>query len=358
MYINRKQPNRRGPVAIAFAAFFTTLFLIFGYAFVTAPERLASAFSLPQLLTRTPTLIGEFETTPTRVAATRRPTQTRTPTPTPTPMATVAPTATPHGFVEHFVFDRPVAPDAPGPSPDRYYLYGTTRRGDLEVHHGEEFVNPLGTTLLAVADATVVVAGPDDLPQCGAGGNEICGRKPDYYGNVIILKLDTGYKGAPLYTAYGHVQKWYVRPGQHVTAGEPIGEVGQAGIALGPHVHFETRLGANSYASTRNSILWMRPLPGTGALAGRLQDLQGNPIRNATVLLYADDPDSTYIGDTETYSRDEYPPVNPDEVLGENWAFPDLPAGNYLVRAYDGSLIYSRRITISPGRLTFLIFGG
>jgi hypothetical protein len=123
-------------------------------------------------------------------------------------------------------------------------------------------------------------------------------------------------------------------------------------------VHFETRVGVNSYAATRNSILWMRPLPGTGALAGRLQDRTGNLIRSATVILYADDENGTYIGDTETYSRDQYPPVNSDDVLGENWAFPDLPAGNYIVRAYSGSLVYERRVTIENGKLSFIVFGG
>jgi hypothetical protein len=44
--------------------------------------------------------------------------------------------------------------------------------------------------------------------------------------------------------------------------------------------------------------------------------------------------------------------------LGENWAFPDLPTGNYIVRAYVGSLIYERRVTIENGKLAFVEFGG
>lgn len=361
MYIKGRQPNKR-PVAVIVGALaaVATMVIIFGYALAQEPQRFVSALALPDLITRTPTLLGGTEPTETRPpTATRRPTNTRTPVPTNTPMATVAPTATPRPtFVPHFLFGRPVKPDAVSDSPDRTYLYGTTGRGEYEVHHGEEFVNPLGTPLIAVADATVVVAGSDDLPICGAGGNELCGRKPDYYGNVIILKLDQTFNQQSVYVAYGHVQKWYVKPGQHVQEGEPVGEVGQAGIALGPHVHFETRVGVNSYAATRNSILWMRPLPGTGALAGRLQDRTGNLIRSATVILYADDENGTYIGDTETYSRDQYPPVNSDDVLGENWAFPDLPAGNYIVRAYSGSLVYERRVTIENGKLSFIVFGG
>ena len=359
MYIQRKEPKHRGPVVVAAIAFVATLVIVFGYAVLREPSRLVAAFALPDLVTRTPTLIGEAAATSTRPpTATRLPTNTRTPTPTNTPMATVAPSATPRPTAEHFLFGRPVRPDAASDSPERTYLYGTTEHGDYEVHHGEEFVNPLGTTVIAVADATVAVAGRDDFPQCGANGNEICGRKPDYYGNVIIIKLDQSYKGQALYVVYGHVRAVYVKPGQHVSQGEPLGEVGQEGIAIGPHVHVETRLGVNSYAATRNSILWMFPLPGTGALAGRLQDRKGNLIRTATLSIYLDDENGTYVGDTETYSRDQYPPVNSDDVLGENWAFPDLPAGNYIVHAFVGSLVYEKRVTISQGKLTFIVLGG
>ena len=272
-------------------------------------------------------------------------------------MATVAPTRTPRPDVEHFLFGRPVLPDG-SDIPDRYYLYGTSGRGEFEVHHGQDFSYPLGTPVLAVASGTVVVAGSDELPQCGAGGNELCGRFPNFYGNVIIVKLDEQYLGQPVYVAYGHVQTVFVRPGQHVQEREPLGEVGQEGIAVGPHLHFEVRLGANSYATTRNPILWMRPVPGAGALAGRLQDRNGQAIRVASILIYADDIDGTYVGDTETYARDDAPLVNSDDVLQENWAFSDLPAGTYIVRAYVGSLQYSRRVTIKPGELTFIVFGG
>lgn len=359
MYIRPRPPKRRTALIVAVIAFFLTLVVVFGYAALSDPEQIAASIALPDLITRTPTLIGGFEATTTRFpTATRLPTRTRTPTYTPTPMATVAPTHTPYPLVEHFMFGRPVRPDAMSDSPATSYLYGTTGRGEYEVHHGEEFVNPLGTTVIAVANATVAVAGPDFLPQCGAGGNEICGRRPDYYGNVIILKLDEAYRGEAVYVAYGHVRAYFVRPGQHVNAGQPLGEVGQEGIAVGPHVHIETRLGVNSYTTTRNTILWMRPLPGTGAIAGRLLDAEGKPIHAASIVVTAEDIDGTYIGDTETYARDEYPAVNSDDVLQENWAFPDLRAGNYIVRAFVGSLLYSRRVTVQAGKLTFIVFGG
>jgi murein DD-endopeptidase MepM/ murein hydrolase activator NlpD len=358
VYIRGRTPKRRTALIVGVIAFIATLIVVFGYAILRQPDRIAASFPLPDLITRTPTLIGGFEATTTRLPTeTRPPTNTRTPTPTGTPMATVAPTKTPYPQLEHFLFGRPVLPEA-NQFPERFYGYGTTGRGDYEVHRGTDFVNPFGTTIVAVANGTVVVAGNDMLPQCGAGGNEVCGQYPDFYGNVIILKLDENYQGQPVYVAYGHMQTVFVRPGQRVSALEPLGEVGQEGIAVGPHVHIEVRYGANSYATTRNPILWMRPLQGTGALAGRLQDKNGNPLRAQSILVYADDIDGTYIGDTETYARDEAPPVNSDDVLQENWAFPDLPAGTYVIRAYVGSLQYSRRVTVQPGKLTFVVFGG
>lgn len=358
VYIRPRPPKRRAALILAIIAFIATLFVVFGYAFLRNPEQIAASFPLPDLITRTPTLIGGLEITTTRAStATRLPTNTRTPTPTGTPMATVVPTATPYPVVEHFLVGRPFVEPA-NILPSRFYSYGTTGRGDFEVHHGLDFPNPLGTTIVSAGDGIVMVAGNDLLPQCGAGGNELCGRFPDFYGNVIVVKLDQTYQGQPVYLAYGHMQKIFVRPGQRVQEREPLGEVGQEGFAVGPHAHFEVRVGANSYASTRNPVLWMQPLPGTGALAGRLQDKNGNLIRAQSILVYADDLDGTYIGDTETYSHDAAPPVNSDDVLQENWAFPDLPAGNYIVKAYVGALQYSRRVTIQSGQLTFVVFGG
>lgn len=359
MYIRGKRPKRRTALIVAILAFISTLVVVFGYAMASEPDHLAAAFPLPDFITRTPTLIGGFEATTTRFpTATRLPTHTRTPTATPTPMATVVPTHTPRAVVEHFLLGRPFLADSGNTLPEHFYSYGTTGRGDYEVHHGIDIPNPLGTTMVSAADGRVIVAGPDLLPQCGAGGNELCGRSPDFYGNVIVVKLDATYNGQPLYVAYGHMQKIFVRPGQRVKEREPLGEVGQEGFAVGPHAHFEVRLGANSYATTRNPILWMRPLPGTGALAGRLQDKNGNAIRTIGISIYADNLDGTYLGDTETYSRDYAPPVNSDDVLQENWAFADLPAGTYIVRAFVGTLQYSRRVTVTPGHLTFVVFGG
>lgn len=356
MYISRKQPSNRGPIIAGLLAFLLTLAVILGVAVIKSPDRLFAAFTLPEILTRTPTSLSQRPPTETpTLTPTRKPTSTRTVTPTFTPVATVAPTATPVPVNEHFLEARPVPPDAARSIPDWTYLYGSTQRGDRPVHHGEEFVNPVGTPLLAVGDGTVVVAGADDAPRCGEGGNEICGESLNFYGKLVIIQLDEPYKGQPVYALYGHMSQVEVNDGDHVTTGEEIGKVGSTGVAIGPHVHFETRYGVNSYGATRNSVLWMKPLPGHGALAGRVQDRNGKLVRAATVFLYADDPDATYIEDTATYQRDNFPPVNSDDEMGENWAFPDLPPGNYILRANVGGISFLRRVTVQEGKLNFVV---
>ena len=90
------------------------------------------------------------------------------------PPLTPAPTPAPFYPREHLWLSAPVAGDAPGPRPDRFYPYASTGQGRYQVHHGVEFVNPLGTSVLAAGDGVVVTAGWDD--------EQVWGRDLDYYG--------------------------------------------------------------------------------------------------------------------------------------------------------------------------------
>lgn len=315
--------------------------------------------------TRTLVVPSVISPAPTTAGVTPRPSLTVTATgsiKTATATKSPIPTRTPRPFTSHLIVGRPVALNvvlnSPLTNPDRSYLYGTTQKGDYDVHHGEEFVNPTGTGLYAVANGTVVTAGSDDKPICGEAGKTVCGATiypgRGFYGKLVVIQLAQSYQGQRIFALYGHMNKISVKVGDQVAQGDPIGEVGMSGIADGPHVHFEIRIGTNDYGHTRNPILWMTPIPGRGSMAGRYTDAKGNVIRGAIVSIYR--ADGTYVVSVETYSRDKYPEVNSDDELGENFAMSDLPSGDYTIRV--NGQPYVQRVTIQDGKLSFVDFGG
>lgn len=93
-----------------------------------------------------------------------------------------------------------------------------------EVHTGIDIPASTGTSVVAAAGGTVVLAGY-------SGG----------YGKCVIIN-----HGNNIYTLYGHLSSYIVSNGQKVTAGQKIGGVGSTGNSTGPHLHFEVRKGGNS----------------------------------------------------------------------------------------------------------------
>lgn len=98
--------------------------------------------------------------------------------------------------------------------------------GERKLHTGTDFSAPDGTPILAVADGTVTLAG-------AVGG----------YGNLIVIEHTIDDQTVA--TAYAHT--WdhgiHVNIGDHVQAGQHIGDVGSSGMSTGPHLHFEVRPG-------------------------------------------------------------------------------------------------------------------
>jgi murein DD-endopeptidase MepM/ murein hydrolase activator NlpD len=87
-------------------------------------------------------------------------------------------------------------------------------------HKGIDLPAPMHTDIYAAMDGVVVYAG-----------------KAKGYGNLITVDHGNGVT-----TVYGHESVTLVHEGDIVHRGEKIAEVGRAGNATGPHLHFELRL--------------------------------------------------------------------------------------------------------------------
>jgi murein DD-endopeptidase MepM/ murein hydrolase activator NlpD len=224
---------------------------------------------------------------------------------------------------------------------DPTYRYASTQGGLREIHRGVEFPSPSGTPILAAASGQVIFAG-DDM-------SEKVALWPEFYGNYVIIEHDL--PGQPVYSLYAHLSEINVVVGQVVSAGEEIGLVGASGSAIGSHLHFEVRSGQDDYFSARNPELWIAPLEGTGALAGRIYDPAGRQPRGAVRIQPMQDDK---IAETRPpLPMDIYPPELVIEN-GENFALNDLPAGEYrLTYLYNGKL-YEHFVEIQPGILTLI----
>jgi hypothetical protein len=175
----------------------------------------------------------------------------------------------------------------------------------------------------------------------------------DPYGLAVVLRHDFGYEGKTLYTVYGHLDRVDVAEGQHVETGEPLGIVGETGQVTGPHLHFEVRLGENSYFDTFNPELWIAPPQGWGVLAGRVTTTVGELVDQQQFIVESLENGQYWL--VNTYSAGT---VHADPYYNENLVMGDLPAGWYEVRvAYVGRWYYTL-VEILPGRVSFFRFRG
>ena len=284
------------------------------------------------------------------VTATPIPTATPTPLPsatvTPIPTATPIPTFTPPALPgtspnEHYWFRRPVPSDT-SVWTDKTYPYGSTRGGTLRPHHGVEFFVPTGTTVMAAGAGTVIFAGSDST--------QILGPEPNFYGNTVVIQHQTAYKGFPVYTLYGHLSEVKVNVGDTVDSLQTVGFSGATGVADGPHLHFEVRVGQNSYNATRNPLLWLYPFRGRGSLAGQIKYPDGTLVYEARVTASRIDAASAYNSST-TYAISS---LNPDDGWRENFVIDDIRAGYYKVFVSIGDKKYQTETWIYPLQTAFV----
>ncbi len=312
-----------------------------------------TAARAPQLGTPAAPLIPTVTSIPGTLVL---PTSGATVTALPSPAASNTP-ATPcadqacASVAEHFWLERPI-PAGYVNNPDRTYPYGSTFQGLREPHHGVEFFNPSGTPVVAAAPGAVVVAGNDWTTAYGPATH--------FYGNLVVVQLDQSYNGQPVLNLYAHLQSVSATVGQHVNTGDLLGWVGYTGVAIGPHLHFEVRVGQNDYFSTRNPELWLKPLLYNdhrwGVVAGRMTDTDGNLVDGYTVVIRPvsvdyDNPRSQYL---TTYARDAQR-LNGDDALQENFAIGDLPLGTYTI-SVNTTTFYQQTVTVTAGHVTWVTF--
>jgi murein DD-endopeptidase MepM/ murein hydrolase activator NlpD len=247
---------------------------------------------------------------------------------------------------DHFWFTRPFT-DAYATWGSSYYPFGTNNRGQYLWHHGIDIQNPMFTDILAVGDGVVVRAGPDDQVPFGPDLN--------FFGQAVLIRHDQAWNDLPVYTLYGHVSKVLVQEGQPVKAGDPVAQVGQGGVALGPHLHLEVRVEGMDYQDTRNPDLWVKPDPGYGVIAGRVIDARGYLVPQQPVFLHrAAEPDR-YWRQTFTYPDNV---VKFDLEWGETFTFADVPVGAYLLKTYFDGRLYTRPLTVTNQATTFVLVEG
>lgn len=121
------------------------------------------------------------------------------------------------------------------PLPELWISSGTGYRVDPmggateSLHKGVDLVGPIGSPVTAVLAG--VVAEHWLVPGWHYG--KLYHGDPIFGGKIVLDH------GEGLYSIYGHLSKTEVHEGDYVEMGQKIGELGDTGIATGPHLHFE-----------------------------------------------------------------------------------------------------------------------
>jgi murein DD-endopeptidase MepM/ murein hydrolase activator NlpD len=107
-----------------------------------------------------------------------------------------------------------------------------------KMHPGIDFTAPTGTEVFATGDAVV------ELVEMSKRGN----------GNTIVLNHGSGYQ-----TMYMHLDAFKVKNGQKVKRGDVIAWVGNTGLSVAPHLHYEVYLDGNPVNPVNYFFLELSP---------------------------------------------------------------------------------------------------
>jgi murein DD-endopeptidase MepM/ murein hydrolase activator NlpD len=124
-------------------------------------------------------------------------------------------------------------------------------------HRGLDIAAPVGTPVLACADAKVIFTGSR--------------KRFRRYGNTVLLDHGKG-----VYTYYAHLSRILVKKSQKVRRGQSIALVGNTGRSTGPHLHLEVRVANNLF----NPLAYFSPADLVGTrMAKRFSESPMGPVR-------------------------------------------------------------------------------
>ncbi len=244
---------------------------------------------------------------------------------------------------DHFYFARPIGADHVN-WPLAEYRYGGVFFANV-VHTGVDIDANKDTQILATGPGTVISA------DWGLY-TEAPGNIGDPYGQAVVIRHDFGYKGQALYTIYAHMSTIIAVVGQHVETGDVLGLVGDTGATTGPHLHFEVRLGDNTFYRTYNPELWMAPPQGWGVLVGRIEGEHGDLLYQYPVEVRPM-PSEVPLRKVLTYAMG---PVNSDPYYHENLVLSDLPEGLYKITFDYKDKRQQFWVNIYPGQVSYFTF--
>lgn len=107
-------------------------------------------------------------------------------------------------------------------------VIGGVRTQGIHGHNGVDLASSYGTSILAAAGGTVVIA-----RSSGWNGG---------YGDYVVIQHPNGMQ-----TLYAHMSQVNVSVGEAVSKGQVIGAMGNTGQSTGVHLHFEVRGGRNPF---------------------------------------------------------------------------------------------------------------
>lgn len=324
-------------------------------SFVLVPTATAVNIVMPPSVTVVPAVRVLPGVELKRALTAEPPTPTPLPTPTPVPInlvagrlwSTFAPKAAPDN--DHYWVGRPFGNYAATQLASPSYQFGSTAGDRYRIHHGVDISNPAGTPVLAATDGEVVHAGPDDTVLLGPYHN--------FYGNAVVIRLHRQLPVASgqldVYLLYGHLSQVNVTVGQQVRPTDVVGAVGMTGIAIGPHLHVEIRLGSNTYYNNVNPYLWVAPLEGQGSVAVRVLTADGRTWPGAAIsIVRFSGGIAAWARQIITYMDSEN--IGPDPAWGENGAMDGVPAGSYYVVGVVNGERVSAEITVRAGETAFV----